>query len=230
MTWAINMQSTRPASALDLGLVIGTIMVLLALSVYLYGSDSSVGANQIALACGAVINAAYFGDKMSLLPDTTNLAPATTGIGLFTHIRHMTWTTAPSITLALIISGMIGAGQSAHAGNCAVQETLTTLETQFSPGLVFLLPVVVVIWMAARRMRAPSPHPWRLDGGDTRRAELGLPAFLFLQSDQPTRLTHLRFHGLSYRYRSSRPGGGSARAGLRVLYRAARSLIRLPVP
>ena len=52
---------------------------------------------------GAVISGAYFGDKMSPLSDTTNLAPAVAGTDLFTHIRHMAWTTAPSFTLALVL-------------------------------------------------------------------------------------------------------------------------------
>ena len=52
---------------------------------------------------GAIISGAYFGDKMSPLSDTTNLAPAVAGTDLFTHIKHMVWTTVPSITIALIV-------------------------------------------------------------------------------------------------------------------------------
>src|SRR5690606_10244751 len=57
---------------------------------------------------GAIISGAYFGDKMSPLSDTTNLAPAMAGSDLFTHIRHMTKTTVPSILIAMVIFGVIG--------------------------------------------------------------------------------------------------------------------------
>lgn len=60
------------------------------------------------LVAGAVISGAYFGDKMSPLSDTTNLAPAIAGTDLFTHIRYMVYTTLPTLLLTLIIFGIIG--------------------------------------------------------------------------------------------------------------------------
>ncbi|HZK01381.1 MAG TPA: Na+/H+ antiporter NhaC family protein, partial [Anaerovoracaceae bacterium] len=57
---------------------------------------------------GAIISGAYFGDKMSPLSDTTNLAPAVAGSTLFEHIRHMIWTVTPSLILALILFGILG--------------------------------------------------------------------------------------------------------------------------
>ena len=57
---------------------------------------------------GAVISGAYFGDKLSPLSDTTNLAPAMAGTDLFTHIRYMTNTTVPSIIITLIAFVFIG--------------------------------------------------------------------------------------------------------------------------
>ena len=57
---------------------------------------------------GAVISGAYFGDKLSPLSETTNLAPAVAGSELFEHIRYMLWTTIPSITIALILFLIIG--------------------------------------------------------------------------------------------------------------------------
>src|SRR3546814_18109181 len=62
------------------------------------------------ITAGAIISGAYFGDKMSPLSDTTNLAPAAAGSELFAHVRHMTWSTMPSITLALIGFTIIGLG------------------------------------------------------------------------------------------------------------------------
>jgi NhaC family Na+:H+ antiporter len=60
-----------------------------------------------ALTAGAIISGAYFGDKISPLSDTTNLAAAMAGANLFTHIRHMLWTTIPSITIAMILFAML---------------------------------------------------------------------------------------------------------------------------
>ncbi len=62
------------------------------------------------IAAGAIVSGAYFGDKKSPLSDTTNLAPAVAGTDLFTHIRHMVWTTTPSITLALLLFLILGLG------------------------------------------------------------------------------------------------------------------------
>jgi Na+:H+ antiporter, NhaC family len=106
------------------------------------------------IAAGAIISGAYFGDKMSPLSDTTNLAPAMAGTDLFTHIRHMVWTTTPSIILAVLLFGGIGlwmGGASDTAGVSAIQEQLAS---QFSISWVALLPVVLVIGMVVRRVPA----------------------------------------------------------------------------
>ncbi|MGI6630663.1 MAG: Na+/H+ antiporter NhaC family protein [Bacillota bacterium] len=55
------------------------------------------------MVAGAIISGAYFGDKMSPLSDTTNLAPAVSGSELFEHIRHMVYTVTPSLLIALIL-------------------------------------------------------------------------------------------------------------------------------
>ncbi len=73
------------------------------LGVALIGVSMGLGLSP-AIAAGAIISGAYFGDKMSPLSDTTNLAPAVVETDLFTHIQHMAWTTAPSFVIALIIS------------------------------------------------------------------------------------------------------------------------------
>lgn len=75
--------------------------------VAIIGVGNAFGLNQ-GLVAGAVISGAYFGDKMSPLSDTTNLAPAIAGTDLFTHIRYMVYTTLPTLILTLIIFGIIG--------------------------------------------------------------------------------------------------------------------------
>lgn len=57
---------------------------------------------------GAIISGAYFGDKMSPLSDTTNLAPAMAGTNLFDHIKHMLYTTTPALVISLVLYGIIG--------------------------------------------------------------------------------------------------------------------------
>jgi NhaC family Na+:H+ antiporter len=108
----------------------------------------------LGLAAGAVISGAYFGDKMSPLSDTTNLAPAMAGTELFTHIRHMTWTTIPSILLALVLFGVIGATAAAPADTAAVEEIRLALDTQFAIGLHLLIPVALVLFLVMARMPA----------------------------------------------------------------------------
>ena len=62
----------------------------------------------VGMVAGAVISGAYFGDKLSPLSDTTNLAPAMAGTDLFTHIRYMTYTTVPSIIITLMVFLFLG--------------------------------------------------------------------------------------------------------------------------
>jgi len=80
---------------------------------------------------GAIISGAYFGDKMSPLSDTTNLAPAMAGTDLFTHIRYMAYTTIPSITITLIIFLVIGL--RSYSGN-VYNDITPVYQPVFIPG------------------------------------------------------------------------------------------------
>ncbi|PKP26521.1 MAG: sodium:proton antiporter [Bacteroidetes bacterium HGW-Bacteroidetes-2] len=93
---------------------------------------------------GAVISGAYFGDKMSPLSDTTNLAPAMAGTDLFTHIRYMTITTVPSIVVTIIIFGIISLNIDT-TGTADNEFLLQTINTTFNitPWL-FLVPLTVI--------------------------------------------------------------------------------------
>ena len=87
------------------------------------------------MAAGAVISGAYFGDKLSPLSDTTNLAPAMAGGELFSHIRYMMYTTVPSITITIIIFSIIGlsidnSGTVSNDTLIAVSYTHLTLPTK----------------------------------------------------------------------------------------------------
>ena len=79
--------------------------------VAMLGIGSALGFSS-GMTAGAIISGAYFGDKMSPLSDTTNLAAAMAGTELFTHIRYMLWTTVPSIVITLVIFLLIGLNQN----------------------------------------------------------------------------------------------------------------------
>ncbi|NLP58853.1 Na+/H+ antiporter NhaC [Lutibacter sp. B1] len=93
---------------------------------------------------GAVISGAYFGDKMSPLSDTTNLAPAMAGTDLFTHIRYMTITTVPTILITIIIFSILSTTIDT-SGNADVSGLLTTIEKTFNiTPYLFVVPLVVI--------------------------------------------------------------------------------------
>ncbi len=98
----------------------------------------------LGMTAGAILSGAYFGDKLSPLSDTTNLAPAMAGTDLFTHIRYMTLTTVPSFLVALIAFIIIGFTQDS-TGKTNPTEILNALEECFliSPWL-FLVPAFVI--------------------------------------------------------------------------------------
>lgn len=106
------------------------------------------------ITAGAVISGAYFGDKMSPLSDTTNLAPAVAGTDLFSHIGHMVWTTTPSLIIALVIFMFLGFGAETSASSNDISQFLNLLKSDFSPNLFLLLPVVLVFGMAAMKFPA----------------------------------------------------------------------------
>lgn len=107
-----------------------------------------------AVTAGAVVSGAYFGDKMSPLSDTTNLAPAAAGSELFAHIRHMAWTTGPSFLIALLLFGIIGWGQAGNIDPTAIASLRQALADEFALGAHLLLPLALLLWMAWRRMPA----------------------------------------------------------------------------
>ena len=121
------------------------------LGVALIGVSMGLGLSP-EIAAGAIISGAYFGDKMSPLSDTTNLAPAVAQTDLFTHIKHMTWTTTPSFIVALILFTIVGLGADASADSDALVRLSATLQDSFNITPLALLPLVVVFAMAFRKV------------------------------------------------------------------------------
>jgi len=105
------------------------------------------------ITAGAVISGAYFGDKMSPLSETTNLAPAVAGTDLFTHIKNMLWTTVPSIVIALIIFGVIGL-RGDFIAPLDLTDVLEAIESVFNVGLLTLIPLLMVLIMSFRKISA----------------------------------------------------------------------------
>ncbi len=115
---------------------------------------------------GAIISGAYFGDKMSPLSDTTNLAPAMAGTDLFTHIRYMAWTTVPSISITLIIFLIIGLNRSNTGGMDDIAPVLRSIDSTFNinPWL-FLVPVLVIAMIVKKVPALPALLTGTLAGG-----------------------------------------------------------------
>ncbi len=107
------------------------------------------------LVAGAVLSGAYFGDKMSPLSDTTNMAPALAGTDLFTHIRHMSYTTGVSIVLTLIIETVLGFQYGGNEGNIErIQTILAVLDENFTINIVMVLPPLVVMFVSYKKVPA----------------------------------------------------------------------------
>jgi NhaC family Na+:H+ antiporter len=103
------------------------------------------------MTAGAIISGAYFGDKMSPLSDTTNLAAAMAGADLFTHIRYMLWTTVPSILLTLIIFAVIGLTRETTDSGTQAQELAAVLSEKFNISLWLLfVPIGTLILVAMK--------------------------------------------------------------------------------
>jgi NhaC family Na+:H+ antiporter len=110
----------------------------------LIGIGKAIGL-PLGMVAGAVLSGAYFGDKMSPLSDTTNLAPAMAGAELFTHIRYMALTTIPSITITLIAFVFIGLAQKTSGATDTSVILASIDESFYISGWLFIVPVVVIL-------------------------------------------------------------------------------------
>ncbi|MEM9365950.1 MAG: Na+/H+ antiporter NhaC family protein [Planctomycetota bacterium] len=116
----------------------------------LLGIGTSLGISQ-PMAAGAIISGAYFGDKVSPLSDTTNLASAMAGIDLVRHIRYLLWTTVPSFLIALLLYLVIGlrAEPTTTANVAALKVEVASHFDTLSPWLL-VVPVAVLGLVVAR--------------------------------------------------------------------------------
>ncbi len=116
----------------------------------------------LSMVAGAIVSGAYFGDKMSPLSDTTNLAPAVAGTDVFSHVRHMVYTTTPGYILSIILYGILGARFSGGVLETQNIETIvSTLKSNFLIHPILLLPPLLVIVMVVKKI---PPLPALLGG------------------------------------------------------------------
>ena len=147
-----GLQVLNPAIFLPASVVIAAIISIATgsswttsatVGIALVGIGTALGIHPGMIA-GAVISGAYFGDKMSPLSDTTNLAPAMAGTDLFTHIRYMTITTLPTIFVTLIIFTVLSIIVDT-SGTTDLSPLLGTINTTFNISLwLFLVPLAVI--------------------------------------------------------------------------------------
>ncbi len=98
----------------------------------------------LGMACGAVIAGGVFGDKLSPLSDTTNLAALVAGVPLFTHIRHMLWTTVPASCIGLVVWFI--AGQRFGSDEAVAESMLAEhLASIYNLSIILLLPAVIIL-------------------------------------------------------------------------------------
>ena len=129
----------------------------------LIGIGQAMGFN-LGMVAGAVLSGAYFGDKMSPLSDTTNLAPAMAGAELFSHIKYMALTTVPTITITLIIFIILGFTQSPEGGmDTAV--LLSSIDEAFNINLWLFLVSAAVVFLIIKKNKTADCLDGRNDFG-----------------------------------------------------------------
>lgn len=120
----------------------------------LFGVGTSMGISG-ALMAGAVCSGAFFGDKMSPLSDTTNVAADMSGTNLYSHIGSMLYTTLPAVAVCLVLYSVLGARAAAASADLSnIQGMMETLQANFNISVLALLPALLVLVVSALRVPA----------------------------------------------------------------------------
>ncbi|KXS34813.1 MULTISPECIES: Na+/H+ antiporter NhaC [Idiomarina] len=123
------------------------------IGVALMGVASGMGLDP-AIAAGAIVSGSYFGDKMSPLSDTTNLAPAVSGTELFAHIRYMGYTAGPAFIISVTIFLFLGLNADSSVSLEKLNQMQSLLDNTFNVGWAMLVPLGVLLFLAATRKPA----------------------------------------------------------------------------
>ncbi len=154
-----GLQLLNPTIFLAVAVVISAVISLLTgsswgttatIGIALIGIGKGLGIHEGMIA-GAVISGAYFGDKISPMSDTTNLAAAMANINLFKHIRYMLYTTGPSISIAIVLFIILGFFQEAH-GEMQNLEILEGIKSTFNVSIWLLLVPAAVIFLIIKKV------------------------------------------------------------------------------
>ncbi len=131
----------------------------------LLGIGKALGINEPIIA-GAIISGAYFGDKMSPLSDTTNLAPAMAGTDLITHIKYMTYTTVPSILITLLVFLIIGFSYNTGDQVSQVDVLQNAIASKFNISQwLFIVPILVIVLIVKKVPAIPALLAGSILGG-----------------------------------------------------------------
>ncbi len=135
------------------------------IGIALLGIGKTLGFGE-GIVAGAIISGAYFGDKISPLSDTTNLAPAMAGTDLFTHIRYMLYTTVPSLVIALLIFLFYGFSIDFKSSEAGANQVLEMLSSSFyiSP-VLFIVPAILIFIIIKKVPPLPALLAGTLLGG-----------------------------------------------------------------
>ncbi|MGL5714616.1 MAG: Na+/H+ antiporter NhaC [Paraclostridium sp.] len=127
-----------------------------------WGSAGTIGVAMMGIAgglgvslpakAGAIVAGSYFGDKLSPLSDTTNLAPMAAGSELYEHIKHMLYTTIPAMLVSMVVYIFVGFKSSGEMVTSDLVTTMTTqLESMFNFNIILLLPIIIIILGSVRK-------------------------------------------------------------------------------
>ena len=108
------------------------------------------------ISAGAIISGAYFGDKLSPLSETTNLAAAVTSNNLFEHIQHMLWTTIPGFAITLILFFILGIGSGSNVVISEIVALQESMQQTFTINIFMLIPMILLLSMAVKKLPALS--------------------------------------------------------------------------
>lgn len=163
IVWGLEM--INPTWLLPLTLIFCAVLSLVTGTSY--GSVGSAGVAMMAIGnamginpgmvAGAVICGAMFGDKLSPLSDTTNLAPAVAGCKLSDHVRSMLWTTIPTFLISLVLFTILGIQQTGGGDRVSdMTAYVTALNGEFHLGIVTMIPAVLIIILLLSKVNAIS--------------------------------------------------------------------------
>ncbi|HCM89281.1 MULTISPECIES: Na+/H+ antiporter NhaC [Vagococcus] len=126
--------------------------VMSTIGIAFFGIGATIGLNP-ALVVGAIVSGSVFGDKMSPLSESTNLASAIVGADLFKHIKHLMWSTIPAFVISLILFAVLGISNT-NADLSEIDTVVNVLESNFSISFWSVIPIILMLVCAWKKIPA----------------------------------------------------------------------------